>query len=367
MRIIHCSDLHLDADLRTKYDAASAAERRAELLDSFRRLCRYAREEDVSAVLICGDLFDTTAPSPSAVRTVEDLILGNSGILFFYLRGNHDEKPVLFRTRPKPDNLCLFKDDWTSWELSHGEEQGRSVCITGKEPSAADFTAPDLDPACLNIVMLHGQVREGYTAPDPESVPLGALRGRGIDYLALGHFHHYRSFALDERGSAAYCGCLEGRGFDECGRCGFILIETDESAHSLITRFIPFASRSLYSIDCPVTGCCSDTEVYERISRVLKASSASAADLVRLELTGELEYGCSPDPSFISKEWEGQYHYFELKDSTEPVIHSEDFLCDATLKGEFVRVVNAADGLEERERTRILRCGLRALSGETLF
>ena len=367
MRIIHCSDLHLDADLRTKYDAASAAERRAELLDSFRRLCRYAREEDVSAVLICGDLFDTASPSPSAVRTVEDLILGNSDILFFYLRGNHDGRPMLFRTRPRPDNLYLFRDDWTSWELSDGREQGLRVCIAGREPSNAVFTSPALDPSCLNIVMLHGQVREGYTAPDPESVPLGVLRGRGIDYLALGHFHHYRSFALDERGSAAYCGCLEGRGFDECGRCGFILIETDENTLSLKTRFVPFSSRSIYCIDCPVTGCCSDTEVYNRISRVLKASPASAADLVRLELTGELEYGCSPDPSFISKEWEGQYHYFELKDSTEPVIHSEDFLCDATLKGEFVRVVNAADGLSDRERTRILRCGLRALSGETLF
>ena len=130
---------------------------------------------------------------------------------------------------------------------------------------------------------------------------------------------------------------------------------------------MPFSSRSIYCIDCPVTGCCSDTEVYNRISRVLKASPASAADLVRLELTGELEYGCSPDPSFISKEWEGHYHYFELKDSTDPVIHSEDFLCDATLKGEFVRVVNAADGLSDRERTRILRCGLRALSGDSLF
>ena len=67
------------------------------------------------------------------------------------------------------------------------------------------------------------------------------------------------------------------------------------------------------------------------------------------------------------KEWEGRYHYFELKDCTEPVIHSEDFLCDATLKGEFVRVVNAADGLDGRERTKILRCGLRALLGESLF
>ena len=367
MKIIHCSDLHLDADLRTKYDAASAAERRAELLDTFRRLCRYAREEAVSAVLICGDLFDTGSPSPSAVRTVEDLILGNSDLLFFYLRGNHDGRSALFRSRPKPDNLCLFGQDWTSWELSRSCEQGRRVCITGREPSTAVFTSPETDPSCLNIVMLHGQVREGYTAPDPESVPLSALRGRGIDYLALGHFHHYRSFALDERGSAAYCGCLEGRGFDECGRCGFILIETDENSHSLKTRFVPFASRSLYSIECPVTGCCSDTEIYERISRVLNASPASGPDLVRLELRGELEYGCSPDPVFISKEWEGRYHYFELKNSTEPVIHSEDFLCDATLKGEFVRVVNAAEGLGDRERTRILRCGLRALLGESLF
>ena len=367
MKIIHCSDLHLDADLRTKYDAASAAERRAELLDTFRRLCRYAGEEDVSAVLICGDLFDTGSPSPSAVRTVEDLILGNSDLLFFYLRGNHDGRSALFRSRPKPDNLCLFGQDWTSWELSRSCEQGRRVCITGREPSNAVFTSPAPDPSCLNIVMLHGQVREGYTAPDPESVPLSALRGRGIDYLALGHFHHYRSFALDERGSAAYCGCLEGRGFDECGRCGFILIKTDENSHSLKTRFVPFASRSLYSIECPVTGCCSDTEIYERISRVLNASPASGPDLVRLELRGELEYGCSPDPVFISKEWEGRYHYFELKNSTEPVIHSEDFLCDATLKGEFVRVVNAAEGLGDRERTRILRCGLRALLGESLF
>lgn len=367
MKIIHCSDLHLDADLRTKYDAASAAERRAELLDTFRRLCRYAREEAVSAVLICGDLFDTASPSSSAVRTVEDLIIANSDLLFFYLRGNHDERPALFRTRRGPENLCLFGDDWTTWELSEDRDQGRRICITGREPSNAVFTSPELDPSCINIVMLHGQVREGYTAPDPESVPLSALRGCGIDYLALGHLHHYRSFALDERGTAAYCGTLEGRGFDECGNCGFILLEIDEAQSHITPRFIPFASRRIYSVECPVTGCASDTEVYERISRVLSASPASDADLVRLALTGELEYGCSPDPALIQREWEGRYHYFEYRNYARPVVHSEDFLCDATLKGEFVRAVSAADGLDDAERTMILRCGLRALSGESLF
>ena len=367
MRIIHCSDLHLDADLRTKFDAASAAERRAELLDTFRRLCFYAKQQGVCAILICGDLFDTESPSPSAVRTVEDLILSCPDVLFFYLRGNHDSRSALFRTRRRPDNLLLFDQSWTSRVLTSEAAGERRVCITGREPGTDPFVSPDLDPAALNIVMLHGQVRDGYTNPDPESVPLSALRGRGIDYLALGHLHHYRSFSLDERGTAAYCGTLEGRGFDECGSCGFILLETDSRGGDLKSRFVPFASRKLYRVECPVNGCESDTEVYERIARVLQASPAGEADLVRLEMTGELEYGCRPDPALVQREWEGRYHYFEYLSSAEPVVHTEDFLCDASLKGEFVRVVSSDSALSSRERAMILRCGLRALSGESLF
>ena len=377
MKIIHCSDLHLDADLRSRFDAGSAADRRAELMNTFRRLCRQAREIHARAVLLCGDLFDTDAPSPSAVRAVEDLVLTYSEILFFCLRGNHDSRSVLFRTREMPSNLRLFDDRWTVWELESGPEEQRSagqrfaeqrkICIIGKEADDGLFTPPPLDPSNLNIVMLHGQIREGMSASDPETVPLGALRGIGIDYLALGHLHSYRSFPLDQRGTAAYSGCLEGRGFDECGECGFVLLDTDTPSGRIRSRFIPFASRSLYRVPCDVSGCVSDAEVYERISSALSSSPAQARDLVRLELTGGLEYGCSPDPALIRAEWEDGYHYFDCVDNTVPVVHSEDFLCDATLKGEFVRIVSAAGGLDENERAAVLRCGLRALSGEPLF
>jgi DNA repair exonuclease SbcCD nuclease subunit len=80
MKIIHCSDLHLDADLRSRFDAGSAADRRAELMNTFRRLCRQAREFHARAVLICGDLFDTDTPSLSAVRTVEEFLQKETGI-----------------------------------------------------------------------------------------------------------------------------------------------------------------------------------------------------------------------------------------------------------------------------------------------
>lgn len=399
MKIIHCSDLHLDADLRGRFDADSAADRRAELMNTFRRLCRKAREIHARAVLICGDLFDTDSPSPSAVRAVEDLILTYREILFFCLRGNHDSRSALFRTREMPGNFRLFDHDWTEWELvpgadgsccaeprsagSAGHEQGgvtsdrcfteprftepRKICIIGKETDGQSFTPPTPDPANLNIVMLHGQVREGRSASDPEAIPLSALRGIGIDYLALGHLHNFRSFPLDQRGTAAYSGCLEGRGFDECGECGFVLLDADTSSGRVKSRFIPFAARSLYRVPCDVSGCVSDAEVYERMSASLLASPAQEKDLVRLELTGGLEYSCSPDPALVRAEWEDRYHYFDLVDNTSPVVRSEDFLCDATLKGEFVRIVSAADDLEDKERAAILRCGLRALSGEPLF
>ena len=103
------------------------------------------------------------------------------------------------------------------------------------------------------------------------------------------------------------------------------------------------------------------------VDALLRAELRDQRGALRLALTGELEYGCSPDPALIQREWEGRYHYFEYRNYARPVVHSEDFLCDATLKGEFVRAVSAADGLDDAERTMILRCGLRALSGESLF
>ena len=367
MKIIHCSDLHLDADLTGRFDGVFAAQRRAELIHTLIRLCRRAQEMKACAVLICGDLFDTQSPSSSSVRAVEDLICSCSDVLFFYLRGNHDASSPLFAGRKMPGNCFLFGQDWTGWELEDGAGGGRKVCITGKEPSKGPFSPPPLDPANINIVMLHGQVREGYSAPDPESVPLGALRGRGIDYLALGHLHHYRSFALDGRGTAAYSGCLEGRGFDECGECGFVLLDTDAVPGTVESRFVPFAARSLYRVECDVTGCRNDAALYGRIADSLNASPAGDRDLVRLELTGGLEYGCRPDPASIRAEWGDRYHYFDYICSASPVVHSEEFVCDATLKGEFVRTVSAEEKLSGSEKAGIIRCGLRALSGAPLF
>ena len=82
--------------------------------------------------------------------------------------------------------------------------------------------------------MLHGMVSE-YGQEKKES-HFGICVDGGIDYLALGHVHSFRQEKLDEQGIWCYSGCLEGRGFDECGTKGYVMLET--VAQHLVPTFV---------------------------------------------------------------------------------------------------------------------------------
>ena len=58
MKFIHCADLHLDSKIDT-IPAQKSKIRREEIVNSFERLCDYATENAVTAVIIAGDMFDT--------------------------------------------------------------------------------------------------------------------------------------------------------------------------------------------------------------------------------------------------------------------------------------------------------------------
>src|SRR5690606_25525406 len=87
----------------------------------------------------------------------------------------------------------------------------------------------------VNFVVMHGQES---TKPGIGFVCTRLLRGKNIDYLALGHIHSLKEERLDHRGVYCYSGCFEGRGFDECGEKGFVLIIINGS--KVTSKFIPF-------------------------------------------------------------------------------------------------------------------------------
>ncbi len=59
MKLIHCADIHLDSRMNTHLDKDKAKERKLELLDTFSKMVKYAKNNRITNILIAGDLFDT--------------------------------------------------------------------------------------------------------------------------------------------------------------------------------------------------------------------------------------------------------------------------------------------------------------------
>lgn len=354
MKLIHCADVHLDSALKTHLTPEKARERRAELLDDFCSLPDYAQRNGVSAILIAGDLFDIPHPTKRTLNRVREAISSHPDIVFFYLPGNHDLTVSLWEKGSEPGNLHVFGAEWQTVPLGEVTVSGSTV------PDAASLS---LDPAALNIVLLHGTAVTSAAKPENDEFPIPAFANRGIDYLALGHIHKRQSVPCDRfdgRCTARYCGCLGGRGFDECGEKGFLLLETLPGKR-IASEFVPWGKRTLRSVPVDLTGCDSQSEAGTRA--LAAVVDLPAQDLIRVVLTGELDPSFSPDAVLIERNLAGRFWFVQVRDETRLAIHPEDYRHDISLKGEFIRLVLASE-LDEAQKNRVIGCGLRALYGE---
>lgn len=353
MKIIHCSDIHLDSKMESNLTKQQAAQRSSELRQTFADLADYAAENGVSVVLIAGDLFDTQRISATTVGCVLDAIAAHPEVDFLYLRGNHDESARAFAGAVLPKNLKLFSDRWEYHRYGN-------VVITGAELTDSNhlslYGSLKLSPKDVNIVTLHGQES---TVPGPELVCLPSLRGKNIRYLALGHLHSYRLQQLDHSGEYCYCGCLEGRGFDECGEKGFVLIDID--ADRLRSRFVPFARRQLHEFRVDITG---QTQSNRICTAMLEAAAdVPRKDLVKFTLCGSYTPETNKDLPHLTHVLQNRFFAVKLADESRLLLEHGSYENDISLKGEFTRLVLAA-GLPEDDRDAVLLAGLQALSGE---
>ena len=364
MKLIHCADIHLDSPLSANLEGDKKKLRKTELLQTFLRMVDYAEKKQVAAILIAGDLFDTKKVSKTVRNAVYDAIVNHPQLSFFYLRGNHDAESFLRALDTVPDNLKLFSDSWTSYTL---EEDGNTLAITGAElfgdNAQSLYSSLVLDNNRMNIVMLHGQEMQYQGKDKTEMINLPALKGKGIDYLALGHIHAYKRAPLDARGVYAYCGCLEGRGFDECGEHGFIELDVDFENKKIVDTFVPFASRNLYTIPVDVSGCESTSEVQQVISKTLAEQKIADIHMVKLVLCGNVSVDSERDISLLTNTCADNFFFVKIYDETKLAVDYEMYTHDESLKGEFVRQVQAS-GLDEDEKAEIIRTGILALAGE---
>ena len=352
MKLIHCADIHLDSPMETNLSVDKARERKLEIRSTFSRMVRTAAEEGVEAILIAGDLFDGARVVKSTENYVLDLIASHPMIDFYYLSGNHDQGSALFHSAQLPNNLYTFGKLWSTYRRG-------GVTITGASVPDADTLS--LNPEDVNIILLHGQERRSAGVAGEDIIHLGRFKNKGIDYAALGHIHEHRVLRLDTRGVAVYSGCLEGRGFDECGTKGYVLLNIE--GNRISHQFVPFATRTLHTVECDITGFSSALDLEEKM--LASVSGILPGDMVKVVLGGTCPAEAMLDLTHLRGILSEKFYFAKVKDETRLFINAEDYAHDISLKGEFVRRV-LASSLSESEKERVIACGFRALSGEEL-
>ena len=360
MKIIHCSDLHLDSKMETNLDKEKARERKNEILITFENMVSYAKENDVKIIIIAGDLFDKKTITKKTKNSVKNAINSNPEIDFIYLKGNHDEAGFIDEDEEKPQNLKMFNSsNWITYEYDN-------IAISGIEFGNLDnyeiYNSLMLEKNKINIVVMHGQESETDVKDKAEIINLKALKNKNIDYLALGHIHTYKQEKLDNRGIYCYSGCLEGRGFDECGKKGFVLLNIEDN--KITSEFIPFASRTLYEVNVDLTGAKENSEIEQRITDKIK--DIPQTSLVKLVLGGDVEIGEERDIDYLTKKFESNFYFLKIEDKPNIKIDFMKYQNDISLKGEFIRLVIEQKDLTEEEKSKVISTGIRALSGEDI-
>ncbi len=361
MKIIHCADLHLDSKMETNLNREQAAERKQELFATFLRMIDFARDNEVSVIIIAGDLFDTADYEQKRIKNrVLETMESNPEIDFIYLRGNHDKSDFFGQLEDKPVNLKLFSDEcWEAFRYGN-------VVISGLVFSAENKGINIYDKLVLreedtNIVVLHGQESHYKVKNDAETIVLKNLQNKYIDYLALGHIHEYKFDKLGNRGFYCYSGCLEGRGFDECGEKGFVLLDiTDDGINH---TFMPISKRVCHEVSVDISECITEKDITDAIMDNI--CMIPSKDLVKVVLTGEVCEELNIDIAFQLQFFEDKYYFIKIYNHTKLKIDYMSYKNDISLKGEFIRYVEQLE-ISEEEKSKVILTGIRALAGREI-
>ena len=269
IKILHTGDWHLDSPLQGRTPQQAAYLRR-ELLKIPGKIAALCKEQRCDLLLLSGDLFDG-AYTQESYRTLYDALAGVQ-IPVFITPGNHDylspDSP--YEREAFPENVHIFKKQQIEWV----DIPGLDLRVYGAGFQSMD--CPSLlehfraeEPA---IGIFHGDPTQVNSPYNP--VTKSQVIQSGLRYLALGHVHKGGSFRAGDT-LCAWPGCPMGRGWDEEGEKGVLLVTLDADVQ---LRFVPLDTPRFYDLEA---------DAAKGVTSVLPA--VAGEDFYRVTLAGEAE------------------------------------------------------------------------------
>ena len=367
VRIVHTSDLHLDASFRaTGVPSAHARERGIAHLEAFDRVVDLARAADAHVLLIAGDLFEAAYTRPATVRHVAKKLQTWAKPVCI-APGNHDpiRADSVYSLAEWPENVTLFGGRWSAVSFPDLGLTVHGRGFTEPEEHERLFDGLRIESSALGVVVAHGS--DESSRPDRHQpyrpFTVAELDRLPVAYVALGHFHGHAVLPT-QRVAAAYSGSPIAQGFQDHRPHGALLVRLTQDSVDLELRSFP--SRRFLSIDVDVTGCDTHAEVADRAHAAL-VERETAQDFVRLILRGTVPSDLDLDPEGMCERLAASAHVLELHDESAPEYDLEAVAEEGTVRGNFVRTLRArmqdAPDDERESIRRAIYYGLDAFTG----
>lgn len=325
MKLLHSADWHLDSPLNG-WSKEETAFLRSQLLQIPEKVVSLCRSERCDAMLLSGDLFDG-AYTKESYRVVYKA-LEEIEIPVFISPGNHDfcQSGSPYLSEVWPANVHIFTKPFIE-----------SVVLPefDCEILGAGYTSMDC-PALLEgfhasaahkiqIGILHGDATQANSPYCP--VTSQQVKESGLNYLALGHIHKAGSFRSGST-LCAWPGCPMGRGYDETGIKGVLIVEIQEDTAA---SFLPLDTLQFHDETVELA-----EDALSSAKSVLPAVASES--FYRLTFTG---YSEGLDLPQIKAHFP-QVPHLQLRDRTLPEIDLWSAAGDDSLEGMYFKLLQQA-------------------------
>ena len=262
MKLLHTSDWHFGMTLGT----GSYAEDQRFFLD---RLYRLIREEKIEALLLSGDIYDSSVVSAEAIGLYNEAMTKlclELGVTVIAIAGNHDSAARLASCRELLKGAGLHitgkvERDPASVLLDGGKVAVYSIPFFTRDEITAllpekkdqirntetamlaycDHIRGQMDESRKNIILSHSLIVGSELSESDRSARVGFATAiskdvfQGFDYVALGHIHKPQAIENHIRYSGSPL--KYSFGAEESQEKGVVVVDTD----TMEIRFVPIA------------------------------------------------------------------------------------------------------------------------------
>ncbi len=360
MQLLLFSDLHLDTHFRWAGPDA-ARTRRRNLRLTLEKIVGLAQQLGVDALCCGGDLYEHERYAPDTGAFLRASFEALMPLPVFITPGNHDwyGPASLYHQVDWSPNVSVFtENEFAPVELA----PGFNLWGAGHRAPA---NTPDLlngfkvNRGGVNIALFHGSESSGLPLQEESKVPHAPFRSEeisqaGFHHALLGHYHR----PTDEL-THTYPGNPDPLEFGEGGERGAVLVTV--GADGGVTRERHRVATSLVDDVIIDIGGVTHTGAAQDLVR---AGLASRQGFVRLTLVGEV----APEVDLDLREFGAEAiapHLSAMATRLKVSIayDLEALAQEPTVRGQFIRDVQASSDLDDETRRRVLITGLRALAG----